>query len=190
MRKLVIVVLAVVFACSSVLASSKAKKEADSYKDKISAGFDVANTGVDVRLWASDSLGIEATAGMFVNDGFGLNLGFGVLLPLSEEDVSFYLAPRLNIGFTGSSIDGELIKTEYSAVMLGAGVAIKAEVFLKNISKNLSIGAGAGLGLNITINSIKTTLKATNQISTDSDTDVSFSIINGWVSPLVIRYYF
>lgn len=191
MRKLVVVFLAVVFACSSVFAVTKPKKkEANPYKENLSMGFDIANESVDLRMWASDSFGIEAAAGLLVEDGFGLNLGFGVLFPVSEGDVSFYLAPGLGLGFSGSSTENNFSKVETSNILLGLGMMLKTEVFLKSISRNLSIGAGVGLGLNIDISNEKTTIKATNVVDTVSDTGVSFGLITGHVSPLVIRYYF
>ena len=157
---------------------------------KISAGFDVANSTVDVRLWASDSLGIEATAGILVNSGFNMDMGFGILFPLSEDDISFYLAPKLGIGFGYSADETDVYKDEDSRISISAGAVLKTEVFLKSISKNLSIGAGVGLGININIHNAKYTLKATNSITEGSTTSFGLGIVDGWVYPLTIRYYF
>ena len=192
MRKVLIALLVVVFACSSVFAASKAKKADDPHKEQLSAGFDVINRAVDVRLWASDGLGIEINAGLDFNSDdteLGLNVGAGVLLPLAEGEVNFYLVPEIGLSSRGYKIGDDDNYVAYSNIGLSAGAMLKIEVFLPAISKDLSIGSGVGAGLIINLLSSKTTVGGTTT-QNPSSTEVSFGIVNGWVQPLVIRYYF
>lgn len=193
MKKALVVVLALVFACSSAFAASKARKEADPHKEKISVGFDAFNQTADVRVWASDSLGLEVSAGLgysSINTTLGLNLGAGVLLPVAEGDVNFYIVPGIGIQTIGDKDEfGTGNYTNSTTITLIFGAALKMEVYLDVISRNLSIGSSVGAGLGIGLNSSSTTVGGTTTAN-PSSTSVGFGIVNGWVSPLNIRYYF
>ncbi|HRU40052.1 MAG TPA: hypothetical protein P5511_09255 [Candidatus Goldiibacteriota bacterium] len=160
--KVLIAVLAV-FALTANLALAAKKAEAEKQettvvqkisepktdiKNKLGLGFTSAGD-MSLRLWMTNSLGLDMAASMRLGDGFGMGLGANLVFPLMENDaVAIYVAPGLGIGFTSETV-ANVTSTDIDFMF---NVNLETEAFIvKNL---LSVAGTFGMGIGISVNSV------------------------------------
>jgi hypothetical protein len=176
MKKVVIVcfVLASFFTC----AFAAEKSGFAELKSKISAGCSVTGSSASVRIWPTDNLGLELSAGLaLTKDGTNLPVQVQMIFPLAENgNFALNLAPGMGITYTNTKANTNIISNGYS---LSVGADLIFELALPMISENLSIGSGIGAWFGYTSTSI-----------VNGTTTPVFNADIVRVTPVVIRYYF
>jgi hypothetical protein len=171
MKKVILVLLATVFALSPVFAADKSGFT--DLKSKIAIGCSVTGSGASVRLWPTDQLGMEFSAGFSAATNYiKVPLSAQMLFPMLEKgNFAINVAPGIGFNYTQSSADA-------SGFSFSAGADLMLEMALPIISENLSVGSAVGAWLAFTSS------------TTTGKTSTGFNVNLITVSPVVIRYYF
>lgn len=148
-------------------------------KEKTSVSVDAFNQQAAVRIWASNKMGIDISAGIgFASNPttFNFNLGAGLVFPMTEtERLNVYIVPGLNIGFSKTSITVGIVTSDVSIFALTAGAGIELEGFI--VPEVLSIGSSVGVFIGIQ--------------SSSGNTSFIFDAARGiGIKPLIVRFYF
>jgi hypothetical protein len=207
-KKFLIILLSLIFLCVSLsLADTKATKKKEEpkkkeetkqtstsavqrimpdpknapYKEKFGVGVDIAGKSGLVRIWLSNKLALEATAGLNLESGnpatLGLRLGGDVVFPIIDDPkFRLDLAPGLLLSYNKSNYSG---LGDMSTLQFLFKAGLNFEVFLNAISNDLSIGSQLGLGIGI---------KNVSAGSTSTHFIIALAEEIG-VIPIIIRYY-
>jgi hypothetical protein len=148
-------------------------------KEKTAIGVDVFGQTASMRIWASNKMGIDFSAGLGFSSNpttFNFNLGAGLVFPMTEtERLNVYIVPGLNIGFLKNSITVGTVTSEVSIFALTAGAGIELEGFI--VPEVLSIGSSVGVFIGIQ--------------SSEGNTSFIFDAARGIaIKPLIVRFYF
>ena len=176
MKKVLMVLLVTVLALSPVFAAEKTGFT--DLKSKIAIGCSVTGSSASVRLWPSDNLGVELSAGLSFtyvgNSGYAtVPISAAMLFPILEKgNFALNVAPGIGFKYVSTSIS--------SGFVFSAGADLMIEMALPIISENLSIGSGIGAWFAFSSTTISSTSNTTTGVNIDLVT----------VSPVVLRYYF
>lgn len=151
----------------------------DPLKEKTSIAVDVLGYEASMRIWASNKMGIDFSAGLgFQSEPstFSFNLGAGLVFPMLETSrLNAYIVPGMNIGFTKITIDTGFRTTSQNVFILLAGAGFEFEGFV--VSEVLSIGSSIGFFIGLQ--------------SSDGTTSFIFDAARGiGIKPLIVRFYF
>ena len=171
MRKILFVLLAFVLALSPVFAGDK--NGFTDLKSKIAVGCSVTGSGVSMRLWPTDNLGLEFTAGLSAASNYvRVPISAQLLFPMLEKgNFAINAAPGIGFNYLHSS-------AATSGFSFSAGGDLMLEMALPIISENLSIGSGVGVWF------------AFSSSTTNGTTTTDFNVNLLSVTPVYIRYYF
>jgi hypothetical protein len=183
MKRFMVIVLAIVLAAPLFAETTT--------KEKLSAGFDVMNRSVSMRIWAGDAIAYDAGVGLsYENDLTTFDISGGAVFPVFNSDgINGLITAGLIFGFGGSKTDITGGTVENSLISVAVKTGLEFEAMLTGINKNLSIGAGAYF----TAGAARTTTKTKIGPDTDTkdETDISVNFLKGFgVAPVIIRYYF
>ena len=171
MKKALFVLSALVFVLSPVFAAEK--NGFTDLKSKIAIGCSVTGSGASVRLWPTDQLGMEFSAGLSAaNNYVSVPLSAQMLFPMLEKgNFAINVAPGIGFAYTQSN-------SSTSGFSFSAGADLMLEMALPIISENLSIGSAIGAWF------------AFSSSTTTGITSTGFNVNLVKVSPVVLRYYF
>jgi hypothetical protein len=155
--------------------TKKVVEPKDPLKEKTSIAVDVMGQVASMRIWTSNKMGIDFSAGLgFQSEPstFAFNLGAGLVFPMVEtERLYAYIVPGLNIGFSKVSVG--TVSSNIFALL--AGVGFEFEGFI--VPEVLSIGSSVGVFIGIQ--------------SSEGSTSFIFDAARGiGIKPLMVRFYF
>ncbi len=174
-------IMVFVFTMTLLAGSLNAKPAGKSYKDGAGIGVDVFGKKAAARIWLSQSVGVDVTAGLAYSGGdtgdFGFNIGGGLVFPFSENgSININILPGINFNYTKTY---GLAEVTYISFIATAG--IEMEIVLSAISENLCVASvvGAGFGINSS---------GAGEVNT---TNFSFGAATDmFITPVILRYYF
>lgn len=148
-------------------------------KEKTSLSVDVFGTIASIRIWTSNKMAIDFSAGLgFQSEpsSFSFNLGAGLVFPMIETSrLNAYIVPGMNIGFIKTTINTGLTTTSQNVFTLLAGAGFEFEGFI--VPEVFSIGSSAGVFIGIQ--------------SMEGSTSFIFDAARGiGIKPLIVRFYF
>lgn len=154
-------------------------KQKTTIKGKTSIAVDVLSNEASLRIWTSNKMGIDFSAGLgFQSDpsAFSFNFGAGLVFPMFETSrLNVYIVPETNIGFTTitNNLYGETIKQNVFKLLAGAGFQLEGFIVPEVLSFGSSIGVFIGIQ------------------NSDNTTTFIFDIARGVaLNPLIVRFYF
>ncbi len=151
----------------------------DPLKEKTSIAVDVMGTAASMRIWTSNKMGIDFSAGLgFQSEpsSFAFNLGAGLVFPMLETGrLNAYIIPGLSIGFTKTTINTGLTTVNQNIFAFLAGAGFEFEGFI--VPEVLSIGSSVGVFIGIQ--------------TAEGSTSFIFDAARGiGIKPLLVRFYF
>jgi hypothetical protein len=161
-------------------ASKKVVETKEPLKEKISVAVDIFNQYASMRMWMSDKMGIDFSAGFGIEtepSAFSFNLGAGLVFPMIETSrLNANIVPGLNIGYEKVSYDmglGETVDADVFTFLAGAGFEIEGFI----VPEVLSIASSVGVFIGIQ--------------SIEDTTRFIFDVARGiGITPLIVRFYF
>ncbi len=188
MKKLLAVVLCLMVSVS-LFAAAEEKSDFTPLKDKLSLGFNFSAQEVSLRLWPTDSIGVQATAGFqMYGNSMSFGLGGGMVIPMKEKgSLAFNLIPGLKFNYANSWGTRPVTDIKYSdsTIDFMGGAEFEVALLLSAISDKLSIASGIGFWLGVNIES------HTEDTTTTSETHFVLDLAKSiGVKVLEIRYYF
>ncbi len=212
-KKLLIMLLSLVFLCSSLFAAEKktTKKEEPAkqvtqpvvkkalqepknapFKEKIGIGVDLMNKITSIRFWVSNKLAIDGIAGLSFIGGnpaaFGLKIGTNIVFPLvDDQKLRVDLTPGMLIAYSKNTLE------ELASLGSYAGLAgdISTIRFIFNVGTSFEVFLGP-ISNDLSIGSSIGLGFGFKSVSAggSSDTSFVFSLVEDFaVMPVIIRYY-